>query len=115
MPPNRNLVYVFDVAGADPALLDHEPSVRHAVDRVLDASGLTRVAEASHRFEPQGFSLAVVLAESHLAVHTWPEDGTAYLTLTTCRAPASDAFEDETAALLTDLLAATAVTVRRLV
>ena len=39
--------------------------------------GLTIVAEAFHRFgtplEPAGVTGAVVLAESHLAIHTWPE------------------------------------------
>ncbi len=43
----------------------------------LDAvrrSGLAAVGELFHRFEPGGGVTGVVLlAESHLAVHTWPE------------------------------------------
>lgn len=39
---------------------------------VADA-GLTIVGERFHQFEPGGVTGAVILAESHLAIHTWPE------------------------------------------
>ena len=41
---------------------------------VRDA-GLTIVGESFHQFEPQGVTGTVLLAESHLAIHTWPEYG----------------------------------------
>ena len=39
------------------------------------ASGLTVVGDAFHQFSPQGVTGTVLLAESHLAIHTWPEHG----------------------------------------
>jgi S-adenosylmethionine decarboxylase len=39
---------------------------------------------AFHRFEPHGVSGVVVLAESHLAIHTWPELGYAAIDVYTC-------------------------------
>ena len=36
-------------------------------------AGLTIVGDAFHQFEPQGVTGTVLLAESHLAIHTWPE------------------------------------------
>ena len=39
------------------------------------ASGLTVVGDAFHQFKPQGVTGTVLLAESHLAIHTWPEHG----------------------------------------
>jgi S-adenosylmethionine decarboxylase proenzyme len=38
-------------------------------------AGLTIVGERFHQFEPQGVTGTVLLAESHLAIHTWPEHG----------------------------------------
>lgn len=37
-----------------------------------------------HEFEPYGFTCVWVLGESHLAVHTWPEKGKAYIELSSC-------------------------------
>ena len=39
----------------------------------LRDAGLTVVGERFHQFEPQGVTGTVLLAESHLAIHTWPE------------------------------------------
>ena len=39
------------------------------------ATGLTVVGDSFHQFEPQGVTGTVLLAESHLAIHTWPEFG----------------------------------------
>ena len=36
-------------------------------------AGLEPVGELFHRFAPVGITGVVLLAESHLAVHTWPE------------------------------------------
>ena len=43
----------------------------------LDAtarSGLSIVGDVFHQFQPQGITGTVLLAESHLAIHTWPEE-----------------------------------------
>jgi S-adenosylmethionine decarboxylase proenzyme len=36
-------------------------------------AGLTVVGDAFYQFQPQGVTGTVLLAESHLAIHTWPE------------------------------------------
>jgi S-adenosylmethionine decarboxylase len=43
--------------------------------RAVEHSGLHAVAQLFHPFQPQGSGITgvVLLAESHLAVHTWPE------------------------------------------
>jgi len=38
-------------------------------------AGLTVVGESFYQFEPQGVTGTVLLAESHIAIHTWPESG----------------------------------------
>lgn len=46
--------------------------------------GATIVAESFHTFSPQGVSGAVIIAESHLSIHTWPENGYAAVDIYTC-------------------------------
>jgi hypothetical protein len=42
------------------------------------------VQEVFHQFNPHGLSGVIVIAESHLAIHTWPEYGVAAIDLFTC-------------------------------
>ena len=46
----------------------------------------TIVTSSFHEFNPQGLSGVVVIAESHLAIHTWPEHNAACVDLFTCSA-----------------------------
>lgn len=48
------------------------------------ACGATVVQKDFHHFSPFGVSGVVVIAESHLAIHTWPEYGYAAVDLFTC-------------------------------
>ena len=38
----------------------------------------------SHKFEPQGVTCVAMLAESHISIHTWPEEGFAVCDVFTC-------------------------------
>jgi S-adenosylmethionine/arginine decarboxylase-like enzyme len=42
------------------------------------------VGEIFHQFAPQGVSGTIVIAESHMSVHTWPENGYAAVDIFTC-------------------------------
>jgi len=50
-------------------------ALRAACLQAVGACGLTAVGERFFQFEPHGVTGAVILAESHLAIHTWPESG----------------------------------------
>lgn len=47
-------------------------------------SGATIVNSVFHHFNPYGVSGAVIISESHLAIHTWPEYGYAAVDVFTC-------------------------------
>ncbi len=47
-------------------------------------AGATIVESFFHHFSPWGVSGAVIISESHLTVHTWPEYGYAAVDLFTC-------------------------------
>jgi S-adenosylmethionine decarboxylase len=46
--------------------------------------GAVVLGESFHRFSPQGVSGVVVIAESHISIHTWPEHGYAAADVFTC-------------------------------
>ena len=48
------------------------------------ASGLNIVGDVFHQFQPRGVTDTVLLAESHLAIHTWPEEGFVTVDLYVC-------------------------------
>lgn len=50
----------------------------------LSGSGATYVNHSFHKFSPQGVSGVIVIAESHLSIHTWPEFEYAALDVFTC-------------------------------
>ncbi|MDW7673219.1 MAG: adenosylmethionine decarboxylase [Bacillota bacterium] len=53
------------------------------VNAALEAGAEVREV-VFHKFSPQGVSGVVVISESHLAIHTWPELGYAAVDVFTC-------------------------------
>lgn len=70
--------------GCDVGLLGDVDGVRALLEAAARAAGATVVQSVFHRFSPQGVTGVVVLEESHLSVHTWPETGYAAADLYTC-------------------------------
>ncbi len=66
------------------ALLNDIQHIRQSMLNAAKATGATVVGEVFHQFSPYGISGVVVIAESHLAIHTWPEYGYAAVDLFTC-------------------------------
>lgn len=73
-----------EVYGCDPLVLNDAETIETIlVDAALKAGAEIREV-AFHKFSPQGVSGVVVISESHLAIHTWPELGYAALDVFTC-------------------------------
>jgi S-adenosylmethionine decarboxylase len=68
-------------------LLDDPAHLEQVLTSAAQAGGATVADSRFHRFAPQGVSGVLILAESHLAVHTWPELGYAAADVFTCGAP----------------------------
>jgi spermidine synthase len=71
----NGLHLIGDLTGCrcDPQLLLDGAGFRAKCLEMVEASGLTTMDATFHQFEGSGFTGTVVLAESHLAIHTWPE------------------------------------------
>lgn len=80
--------WIVDAAGCDSAALRDARTLEALFTAILAAARLTPVAPATwHRFpQPGGLTGLQVLAESHLACHTFPEHGSLCLNVFCCAA-----------------------------
>ena len=120
----QGLHLTADLAGCAaeaPAMTD-PAALRSACLEAVAASGLRAVGELFHRFsplpgsaQPAGVTGVVLLAESHLAVHTWPERGVVTLDVYVCNLGADHSAQAETLlARLQALFSPTEARVQRL-
>ena len=58
--------------------------IQETMVKAAESAKATVVDSVFHEFNPHGVSGVVVIAESHLAIHTWPEYGYAAVDLFTC-------------------------------
>jgi S-adenosylmethionine decarboxylase proenzyme len=58
--------------------------VRQTLVEAAEAARATIVEVIFHKFSPWGISGVVVIAESHIAIHTWPERRYAAIDVFTC-------------------------------
>ena len=76
--------FLLDVAGAPFATLDDPVLVETLLVDAVKRMGAKVLGIHIHRLSPQGVSGVVVISESHLTIHTWPERGEAAVDLFTC-------------------------------
>lgn len=77
---------LLDLRACDRAVLNDVAEVRRAMLDAALAANATIISESFHAFSTLGVSGAVIIAESHLSIHTWPEYGFAAVDIFTCGA-----------------------------
>ncbi|MCZ6710168.1 MAG: adenosylmethionine decarboxylase [Gammaproteobacteria bacterium] len=77
---------LVDFLDCDPEVLKFVDPMREILLRAAKECKATVMDDLFHQYEPFGVSGVVLIAESHLSVHTWPEDGFAGLDIFTCGA-----------------------------
>ena len=75
---------LLELNDCDPKLLNDIGLIREIMLAAAHESGATVLGESFHQFSPQGVSGVILIAESHLSVHTWPEHGYAGADIFTC-------------------------------
>ena len=75
---------VCELSGCDAVALTDVDGVRATLMQAAREANATIMETAFHRFQPQGVSGVIVLAESHISIHTWPETGYAAMDFYTC-------------------------------
>ncbi|MGI6621484.1 MAG: adenosylmethionine decarboxylase [Bacillota bacterium] len=73
-----------EVYGCEFDILNDLDKIREVMVSAALSAGAEVIETTFHRFSPQGISGVVVISESHLAIHTWPELGYAAIDVFTC-------------------------------
>ena len=64
---------------------EYDPSVYESViHKIAEAADVTILNISKYKFEPQGFTILALLAESHISFHTFPEKGMISFDFFTC-------------------------------
>ena len=76
---------LLDLYDCDAALLADAAALQALLQRAADVAGATTLAAHFHHFgDGMGVTGVLLLAESHLSIHTWPEHGFAALDVFLC-------------------------------
>ena len=70
--------------GCDASILNNLGLLEQSMLKAVMKSGATIIDSTFHQFSPQGVSGVIVIAESHMAMHTWPEYCYAAIDFFTC-------------------------------
>ncbi len=76
--------FLLELKDCDRDLLNDLDALKTLLRAAAVDCGAEILGDSFHRFSPQGVSGVVVIAESHLFIHTWPEHGYAAVDIFTC-------------------------------
>lgn len=70
--------------GVDSGLLSDIKPVEDILELAVRESKVNKLNSKYHQFQPQGVTGFVLLGESHISIHTWPEKNFLALDIFTC-------------------------------
>lgn len=81
---------LIELHGCEPGILDDLDRIRQMMLEAASKMCVTVLNVATHRFVPQGVTAIIMIAESHLSIHTWPEFRYAAVDVFTCNGEIPD-------------------------
>jgi len=75
---------LLEVYGVDFEAINDVESLQSAMLEGIKRAQMTILNVFSHSFVPQGCTVVIALAESHVSCHTWPENGCLAVDVYTC-------------------------------
>jgi S-adenosylmethionine decarboxylase len=76
--------YIVEASGCNPKIIGSVEKVQQILVKAAEISGAKVWAISCNRFPPHGVSGVVVISESHISTHTWPEKRYGALDIYTC-------------------------------
>ncbi|MGD0354374.1 MAG: adenosylmethionine decarboxylase [Dehalococcoidia bacterium] len=75
---------LIELKDCNAELLNDTEYLRTLLSDVARQIGATVIKDSFYQFTPQGISGVVIIAESHISIHTWPEYSYAAVDVFTC-------------------------------
>jgi S-adenosylmethionine decarboxylase len=75
---------LLEVYGVNFDLLNDSISLQEAMEKGIERAKMTILNIFQYCFQPQGCTIVIALAESHVSCHTWPENGSIAIDVYTC-------------------------------
>jgi S-adenosylmethionine decarboxylase len=76
--------FLLELNGVNSDILDNLDFIQKGMIKSVKDGGGTYVSDSFYKFNPQGVSGIILISESHVSIHTWPENGYAALDVFTC-------------------------------
>ncbi len=76
--------YIVEASGCDPEIIGNVKLMQEILVNAAREANAEIWAVSFNRFPPNGVSGVIVISESHLSVHTWPEFGYVAMDIYTC-------------------------------
>lgn len=73
--------------------LTESKELKHFIQELLSKCEYQVLNFIEHHFSPMGYTCVWLLAESHLALHTFPESRTSYVELSSCSKEKNEKFK----------------------
>ena len=75
---------LIDITCDNIEILNSLEKLEELSDKLIKGCGLTKLSRIKHIFKPQGVTLITLLSESHISIHTWPENKSICLDIFSC-------------------------------
>ena len=87
MAKTLGLHILADIYGIDADRIDKVEDIKDLLETAVKVADLTKISSHYYQFKPHGATGIILLAESHISIHTWPEHGIATVDVYTCGDP----------------------------
>lgn len=75
---------IADLYGVSRDLISFEDKVKEILEEIAEKANLHKVGSMYKQFQPYGVTGVILIEESHVSIHTWPEYELVNLDIFTC-------------------------------
>ena len=76
--------FLVNLYECDVVKLNDEKFLVEMLEQAIIKGKMTLLNLITHKFEPQGITVVALLSESHISIHTWPEQSCCAVDVYTC-------------------------------